>query len=502
MKTQIIQLSNKEDTISVKDKMSGCQTGRILLVWPTQGRILNRQLDIVLIKRFANSLGSELAFVTHDQEVRYIAGQVGVQIYESVLQAQERDWESSKNQPIVRRLDFLRPDLERLGASFRHKKESWWTHPVVSYACLGISLLAIITLVIFFLPGARVIIAPKETVQSIQLEVYAAPAATTVNLSSGSLPTYNREVILEGSEVISTTGSLSIPHDPAQVSLLFTNKSHQEITIPRKTIVSTKDEYPVRFVTQTPNDVIVKPNKSVNIEAQAIKPGSGGNLPAESLVAIEGNLGMLLAVTNPDAATGGTDMVVKTPNQQDLEDVRARLNSNLTAEALHALQSSLPDGDILVLSSAKVSDTLEESIRPRIDEPGDQVEMFRRLRIQVQVVSGEILRSFVTPILNSNLPDGYFPVPASLQVIPLRAQETLADGRTHWKIKVIRNLSAKIPANQLAESIKGTTIAQAIDRLTAAVPMEERAEIVLAPRWWPRLPFLAMRITFTPAETQ
>jgi hypothetical protein len=502
VKTQIIQLSQKEDPISVKDKMSWCQIGRILLIWPPQGRVLDRQLDLILIKRYADSMGAELAFVTTDSEVRDIAGKIGVQVFDTPRQAQERDWKTGRQNQIEHRPEFFRPNLEQLGASIKHNPPGWISHPIIKYTCLGISLLAIVALAIFILPSARVTLAPHLTTQSMQLDLFADPAATAVNLSSGSLPTYNREVIVEASEVISSTGSLAVPHEAARASLVFTNKSHQALTIPIGTVVTTTGSDPVRFVTDAMEVVTLKPNKSTTIEAHAIKPGSRGNLPAGSLVAVEGNLGMELAVTNPDVTAGGTDVQINAPQARDLQALREQLSANLMKDALLKLQSSLPDGDILVLPSIKILEVMEETSQPAIGEPGDQLAMSRRLRVQANVVSNETLRELVTPILDASQLSGSSAVPGSLKITPLSAQEMNEDGRTHWKVQVTRSLTAEIPTGQMADSIRGATVQQAAERISMDVPLEEAAKIILTPGWWPRLPFLAMRITFAQAEPQ
>ncbi len=92
MKTQIIQLEAHDDAISVRDKMGWSQAGRVVLVWPTRGRLLNHRLDLVLILRHSQSLGVQIALVTKDPEVRFQARSLGIPIYKTVRQAQAARW--------------------------------------------------------------------------------------------------------------------------------------------------------------------------------------------------------------------------------------------------------------------------------------------------------------------------------------------------------------------------------------------------------------------------
>ncbi len=84
MKIQIIQIEPYDDTISVKDKMGWGQTGRVVLVWPTRGRLLDRRLDLVLILRHSQALSAQIALVTSDPEVRFQARSLDIPVYQSV----------------------------------------------------------------------------------------------------------------------------------------------------------------------------------------------------------------------------------------------------------------------------------------------------------------------------------------------------------------------------------------------------------------------------------
>ena len=66
MKTQILQLETYDDQVSACDKIKWSQADRILLVWPARGKILNRKLDLLLLKRQSIAQGAQLALVTRD----------------------------------------------------------------------------------------------------------------------------------------------------------------------------------------------------------------------------------------------------------------------------------------------------------------------------------------------------------------------------------------------------------------------------------------------------
>jgi hypothetical protein len=502
VKTQIVKLDQNDDIVSIRDKMSWCQTGRILLVWPAHGRILNRQLDLILAKRYAASLGSELALVTHDDEVRFNAQQVGVPTFTDTRQAQENEWGMIWPKKIENLPRTHLPGLDNLRKSIQSQTPLWMEHPLSRLLCFGSSLIALLALAIFILPGAKVILSPREQAQSIKLDLVADPSATSINLSTGSLPTYDREVTIEGTDSITATGTMTIPEQPASGGLKFTNSSKVEITLPAGTIVTTLGSDRVRFVTTTLGDIVIKPKKSVLAEAQAISPGSFGNLPPNSLVAIESDLGLQLAVTNPEATNGGLDAIVPTPSEKDLQILREQLTTRLLQEALTELQSNLPADDTFIPSSVAIIDVVKETYNPAVGAPTEQVELSLRLKIKAQAVSGEVLRSLATPILDSSIPTGFSPVMNTLDITPLNSPAIGANNKAYWTVTASRKLLADIPLSQTIESIKGATAPEAVERLSESLPLAEQAQIKLIPSWWPRLPFLAMRIKLAQVDTQ
>jgi hypothetical protein len=150
----------------------------------------------------------------------------------------------------------------------------------------------------------------------------------------------------------------------------------------------------------------------------------------------------------------------------------------------------------------EIVEAVDESASPGVGEPGEQAELFQRLRIRALVVAGETLQNFVTPLLDANIPTGYSPVQNSIKIIPTSDQILESDGKVHWTVRAERSLMNSIPTHQLADSIRGATKSQAIDRLSIVAPGIQQAEIALMPGWWPRLPLLAIRIRLIAAGSQ
>ncbi len=464
--------------------------------------MLYRKLDLILAKRFAATLGSELALATSEEEVVFNAGLVGIPVFTDARHAQERVWGEKLQKSIEHKPRTHLPGLDSLRKTIRKETQGRSENPIVRILCLGVSLLALVILTIYLLPGARVTLLSREEVQSIKLSLIADPSATTMNISSGSLPTYDQEVTVEGADVIKATGTMTIPDERATGMLKLTNNSKEEITLPARIVVTTIGSDKVRFKISLPNDIVLKPSMTVLLEAQAIKPGTSGNLPADSLVAIEGEHGIELAVTNPEATGGGLDASVPTPTVKDLQTLREHLMARLLQEAQTKLQSRLPANDILIPPTVSIIEAVEETYEPAFGEPAEQVELLLRLKIKALVVSGEMVRDMAMLILDAGIPIGYTPVGHSLMFAQLTSPALGTDGKAAWTMNVSRKIIADIPTDQAIESIKGATTAEATERLSRSLPLGEPAKIVLTPTWWPRMPLLAMRISLVLSDLQ
>lgn len=273
------------------------------------------------------------------------------------------------------------------------------------------------------------------------------------------------------------------------------------MTIPAGTLVSTLGSDPVEFITIATGDVVVKPNRTVSLEAQAVKPGSAGNLAAGSLVVLDAQLGSRLTVTNPKATYGGADVMIPSPSQPDVDLLRRQLTRQLEQKALDQLEAQLPAGDILLRPSVETLEILQESSHPAVGEPGNQLELSLRLRVQAQAITHAALLGLVSPIMDLSVSPGYSSLPGTLTITPVENQSLRPDGTIHLLVNASRLLQADISPGQLSGMLRGLSVAQAQEQLSAQAPLADQASINLVPAWWPRLPFIPMRIEIVKAGT-
>ncbi len=494
MKTQLIQLEPNDDFISVSDRMGWSQTGRILLIWPRRSQVLIRRLDLVLLLRRSAELGAQLALVTNNNQVRYHAAELGIPVFKTPSDAQGARWRTRRLRWRGKR-SLPPPNPETLRTTKPVFTPGWQNHPAVRLGAFALGVLALLILMAFLLPGAQLKLSPEIRSQEVTLPVSASAEITAVNLA-GELPAHPVSIIVEGRSSLDSSGTIQVPYQPAIGGVRFTNLTEHAVTIPAGTVVSSLGVPPIRFKTNREGEVQAGPGKSTILSCTALLPGPDGNLAANSLVAIEGTLGLSLSATNPAPTHSGSSGSAPAPSDQDRLTLYTQLLDTLRQTALADLQAGLSAGDIALLPTLVLSNTLEETYTPAGGEPGAQVALTLQLEFQALVVSNEDLIALVTPIMNASLPTG-FAVQSDTLSIKAQTSPKLDEsaGVVRWTLFAARTLQAAISPSQAVGLALGQPTTQATLRLAEALPLAGPPELRLYPSWWPRLPFLPFRIT-------
>lgn len=501
MKTQIIHLEPHDDLISVRDKMNWGQTGRILLVWPERGRLLNRRLDLVLLQRHSAALGAQIALVTRDPDVKTYARELAIPVYKNLRLAQNAHWRlprglrrnrSAFSSPPRRPQDFRIRERSELPSPPPPALGEPLRSPLLRILAFSLGVLAVLAIVAVLLPAAEIRLQPETRRQSVELLVRADPALSAVNFS-GIVPARRQTIVVEGREYLPVTGELSLPGEFATGRVRFTNLTTQEVAIPAGTVVRTTGPEPVRFATTVAGSVPAGEGRTVLLPVRAVDPGSRGNLDADQLVAIEGELGTRLTATNPQRTTLGSDRLLPAPSPADREGLEEKLLDTLRDSALRELQANLQPGDLLLPDSLRVTQVLDSTFDPAGDEPADALSLNLRLECEALVVPGEALQALAVAALDANLPGGFTPQAASLEVRHLTGPQPAGEVY-QWRLQANRQIQAQVSAARAVSQVLGADIVTAQNQLAASLPVSASPQILLRPSWWPRMPVLPFRI--------
>lgn len=493
MKTQIITLESHDDLISVRDRLAWAKTPRILLVWSKGERISLRPLDLKVLQRQADSLGAQLGLVTRRASVRREAEALGLPVFESSSAAQREAWPVHK----ARRQRVPRPprrDLRQLRAEALPPEAGWRTRLGVRVVTFAVGVLAVLTVAGLFVPRAAVTLHPEAQIQRLVFPVTADPSIQSVFVS-GSVPARAETVVVEGEQTAKVTGRISVPQTSARGVARFRNLTQTEVEIPAGTLAYTLTDPPVRFATLNTTRITPGLDQFVEVPIEAVTAGKTGNVAADSIQAIEGALGLMTAVTNPEPTGGGTDTTAIGPNEDDRFLLRESLLADLKTQAEAELRARLSSDDVLLTDTLALSQTLEETYNPPADQQGTSLALTLRVEFSVQVVSTHDLAELAEVTLNAVAEPGFAPVADSLSFQSVSKSVTDADGVTHWQMQAERRILRTLDLGAALALVRGRSPQEASALLSQEFLFENKPEITLTPAWWPWLPLIPFNVS-------
>ncbi|HET9905265.1 MAG TPA: baseplate J/gp47 family protein [Anaerolineales bacterium] len=493
MKTQIITLESHDDLISVRDRMSWAKTPRILLVWPKYEKVLLRQVDLKILQRHAAFLGAQLGLVTRTRHVRAEAESLRIPVFESTGQAQKVSWPAPRRRRWIQRAP--RKDLREKRELVQVEEPAWRVNPLLRLGVFSVGVLSVLVLVALFIPRAQVRLTPISTTQSVVLLVIASLSVDSVFIS-GNIPAREKHVIVEGEQTVTVTGEGVVPQSKARGVVEFRNLTQQSVTIPAGTVIQAAQDAPVRFVTLEDSAVDAGVGKTAEVPVEAIEGGFAGNLPEDTLIVIEGRLGLSLSVTNPEPTTRGRERASVQASESDRARAKNLLMRSLDEMAREKLRDEIGGGDMLLDETLRVSQVLLEEYNPPAGAAGTRLSLTMQVEYSVMYAAASDLAELALLAMNASLPTGFRADSADAVTInPLSKPSIEENGTARWTMKVEREIIQTVDPTQVTYLIQGLSSASAQSRLQENIPLAASPIISLSPSWWPWVPIVPFRIS-------
>lgn len=497
MKTQIIQLESHDDLITTRDKMSWSKAPRILLVWPRKGKLLEREVDLLLLQRYAQSLGAQLGIVTTSLHIQNQAAEIGIPHFRSAVQAQRQVWRRGRGRKRVNlRLLERKPASQDLRKRFKEVTigRTWSPESLgLRIGSFGLGVIAVLALALVFWPSAIIRLLPESRSQQLAFELRASTKIAAANLSGG-IPAEAVQVVVEGSDQERSSGFAMIPDTQARGLVEFSNLGESALTIPAGSVVATVDDSRQRFETLAAVEIPAGVGSKAGVQVRAFTPGMNGNVSAGSIRALEGPLGLLVTVNNPADLEGGQDRKSIGPSSQDYGALRERLVASLEQTARSDLMQILGDERRLIDGTIQIKMIEEETQSPLPGEPGDFARLTMRIEFIAWAVREDDLQSVARSAMDANIESGYQAAPGNIDIVFLGPGTVDGDGGVRWKISAGRRLEAVIDREEVGRLVTGLTVEESGRLLSRHYLLASPPEIQVQPRWWPRLPFLSFRI--------
>jgi hypothetical protein len=498
MKTYIIKLELHDDYLSIKDKMGWAKTGRILLVWPHSRSRLTSQLDLRLIHRHSRSLGAQLAFVTANPAIRTAAKKQSIPVYRTIDQAEKSNWRTHQLVDQVRlyqgRTRRRNPSEYRKIRSLVHPKTPiWLASPVIRLGIFSLGVIALLAIASVLIPQATIVLTPETKTQDIILTIKANPEQNEIKMS-GEIPATLFPISVEGRKVITTTGAVELPDQYAKGEETFTNLTDQAITIPKDFVVRTIGNNPIRFQTTQSGTIPPGSGEMITLTVQALLAGQSGNLPAQSLVAIEDISGINISANNPNPTSGGSDQLIRSSSSSDRQKLFDTLEANLLITAKQELKNLLNEGDQLLSDTPAKILIIDQTFFPEENIPGDQLELNLRLEFQFYIASKENLYKFASQVADAKLEENQQAITSTLTINAVTTPQLLQGNIAKWQIHISRMVRNKIDGTVIAQQAIAKKPQDLSETLFQTLSLKEPPLIYIKPGWWPWMPVLPYRI--------
>jgi hypothetical protein len=494
VKVHILHLDPHDDYVSTLDKLGWAKAPRVLIVWPRYGRVLTRRLDLVLIQRNAQQRSKQIGLVTHDPDIKAYARELGIPVFDSMDDISEKKWHRRvRSRPVtIGREGPLPPDYLSPPDETKRSPSLNPVNRILRFALVGIALFGLFLLAATLVPKAEITLTPQSTIHEQKLTLILDPEIDQP-LPDG-IPAYWERIVVEGTLRRPTSGSASVPAQTSFGSVIFINLTSDSVTVPEGTGLRASEHGDIRFVTAEDIDVPAGRNAEAVAEIQAVSPGLAGNMPIGAINSVEGPLGLVVSVTNPEATSGGTDETRPAVAPADRISLIDELSDQLIAEASNKIQEALSYDVRLVEGSLRLTQTVEQVYDRQVEEPADSLSLTLVLEIEGLAYRPEDIDPAVRTALEATLIEENVPVPDTLSYEILSGPEMVSKEKASISILAQQETYNAVDFPRIRELIRGHTSEYAVDLLEKLINLESGPKIQITPAWFPRLPWLGLRI--------
>lgn len=477
--------------------MSWAKSRRILLVWPGFEKVALRPVDLRILKGHARYLGSELGLVTRQAEIQRAAHGFGIPVFRSTAEAQRRMWPPSEHPTRQRRLGGVggAETLQAMREGSR-RRPGLSSNVYVRIGSFSSGVLAVLVLAAVFVPSATIRLTPISREQAVTLPVKVSVGAQAA-VTGGSVSSRPLNVSVSGTQTLPISSTGDIPQDKAAGSIDLKNLTNISQDVPAGTIVYSISPTSARFATQERVVLPANVGALIGVPIQAVQAGAVGNVPANSIQAVEGAIGASISVTNPAPTSGGTNRTTAIPNADDRARVRSQLVALLQSQAVDKMATLIGPQDVLLVTTLKAGKIEMEKYEPAAGEPGAEITLNLTMDFQAAYVKADDLRQMAIGALNASAPAGYIPDANSLTFDLLQAGPSEQSDPPQFEVRVKCTLVHEVDLERAAALARGSSPALAAARLRSEFPLATPPEISLSPSWWPWLPLIPFRLTVT-----
>jgi hypothetical protein len=515
-KPEFVQLETGDDVNSIRDRLAFMRGQRVLLIWPEEGTVLTRKLDLVLLQREAMRRATQIALVTHDPEVIKHARELNISTFETIGASEKGRWKRGRSKVFTGRDQRPQEELpqdELKEAASRVVNVEEEAAPSGRGGCLVRLVFAVILMAIGL--GAAYIVAPSATVtlvlerQSIPVEVQisADPQVSIVSVENAIVPALTLRTEIDETGTIPTTGAEDSSDILATGSVVFINQTDREIVIPAGTTVSTSAGTPILF--QTTSDAVLSAGRGnqleVAIQAMPSAGGSTGNVTEGMINTVIGDLSEDLTVRNVAPTTGGDSREVLVVTEADQTRLLAIVRQQLQERAFLAMSANLSENQLVIIDTLHIAEERPEwtTFSSEVGDVTDNLTLTMHAVVEATAIDTQTARQIALARLSSQVTRGQSIIPNTVDFEVGSVISIDPQGQVTFNVVGSAQVVQQVEVGVLQEHLAGRTIEEAQQYLITEVALAdgELPQIVITPDFMPTLPLLASRIDIVVLDT-
>ena len=484
MKIQIIYLDPHDDYGTARDKLNWAKAPRVVLVWPGRGSVLARQLDLVLLQRYASNHGTAIGLVTHDPEVRDHADALGIPVFDTLDHVSEGAW-FTRSKPRAKRTDE-KSRIERPTPS--HRETSASNTRLARVGILVMTLLVLLVLFAALIPTTDVFLSPKEELQSFILEQQIDFSSSAIPPETGALR--QETVVVEGNLRGPTSGHVEVPIGFAEGEVVFSNRSDGAVTVPAGTLLLTEDGPGLQFVTLSSIELASEEGAEETVRIRAALPGSQSNVGSEIIQLVDGKLAELVSVRNPDEIAGGAEESRSAVTSSDLAELRDALTKDLLQQAEEILSSDLSETEELLPESWRTVRVIDDIASDAVGDAVDTTSIKMSFEASVIIMDKQKIKRAILDESVSHIPDGHVAIPGTQEIHTITSEFDSEGENQIISIQVEQRSRPVLNPGEIIALIKLKPVDAAENILFTRYDLEQVPQIISKPAWLPILPWL------------
>lgn len=502
-----IQLETSDDVPSVRDRLSFIRGQRVLLIWPEEGTVFTRKLDLVLIQREARRRAIQLALVTHDPVVTRNAQELGISTFETIGASIKARWKRGRTRVFIQRYhkpeDEPAPDqlMEAASRVRGHSKRLSGLRFTVGRILILLLLLGVIGLTAYFLlPGATITLMLSEETLTVDTIITADPAVFDIDIENQIIPAIRVRVSVETTSSKQTSGSQILNDLLAAGRVVFTNRTNEAVEIPAGTNVSTSAGEPILF--RTVEQIIVPAGidqrAEVDVEALQSSGGDAGNVDTGLINTVIGPLENSVTVRNLSPTSGGATRTIPIVTAEDQSSLLSIASQQIQSQAYNSMLGSLLDSQVVIIETIRLADDRENRITfsHQVGDASPTLDLTMRSVVEAIVVNDAFAQQVTLAQLSAQIPRGRILQPETFTYLRGGVLSVDDEQRVTFNASGSANVRGQVNTQQLQETLAGLSRDEAMQILTNRVDIATGTlpVITLWPDGFDRMPLIPLRI--------